>query len=303
MELAMNPNISTDASSNNFLKSSFPKELPDVIDNYLKAIQFFDGKSNTALLISQLLYLQRKFNGKTFYQSHKQLADSLCLSVDQIKRSMKIIRETFKDSIVVQLKRVNKHATCHFKLNTDDIYKSINDQNHQSILLMEEGSSKQNQTNAISAESKKTEKLSYVQKLNQNNIDDDQVLKSLLLRTAGQKKALTESEVKYLAETVYIEAVIHTRSNEDENKIQYTKSQAQNLIKTYAKNAIAEHRKPRFKPNQIETKPQLDAETKKQLQDNLNQQLSNIKEQSEEQLLKTSKSKIIKKVRIKQHNR
>lgn len=87
------------------------------------------GNTNAALFLSQAWYWKDKanitINNKPgwFYKSAQEWEEETQLTRREQENARRICRE--KGFIEEKLKRANKHATCHFRVNTNRIYEEI----------------------------------------------------------------------------------------------------------------------------------------------------------------------------------
>ena len=85
-------------------------------------IKFCEGNHTHAAVLSQLVFWSStKADGEWFYKANDELADELCLSVDQVRYAIRQLKKRLGDVIQTKVKKANGVPTTHYQLAGDQL--------------------------------------------------------------------------------------------------------------------------------------------------------------------------------------
>ncbi len=83
-------------------------------------IKFCEGNHTHAAVLSQLVFWSStKANGDWFYKANDELADELCLSVDQVRYAIRQLKQRLGEVIQTRVKKANGVPTSHYMIDGD----------------------------------------------------------------------------------------------------------------------------------------------------------------------------------------
>ncbi|GHW90028.1 ATPase [Vibrio cholerae] len=83
-------------------------------------IKFCEGNHTHAAVLSQLVFWSStKANGEWFYKANDELADELCLSVDQVRYAIRQLKHRLGEVIQTRVKKANGVPTSHYMIDGD----------------------------------------------------------------------------------------------------------------------------------------------------------------------------------------
>ncbi|MFH0225114.1 ATPase [Vibrio furnissii] len=83
-------------------------------------IKFCEGNHTHAAVLSQLVFWSStKASGEWFYKANDELADELCLSVDQVRYAIRQLKQRLGDVIQTRVKKANGVPTSHYMIDGD----------------------------------------------------------------------------------------------------------------------------------------------------------------------------------------
>ncbi|KNH58012.1 hypothetical protein [Vibrio cholerae] len=83
-------------------------------------IKFCEGNHTHAAVLSQLVFWSStKPNGDWFYKSNDELADELCLTVDQVRYAIRQLKQRLGEVIQTRIKKANGVPTSHYLIDGD----------------------------------------------------------------------------------------------------------------------------------------------------------------------------------------
>ncbi|EKZ9178172.1 ATPase [Vibrio vulnificus] len=83
-------------------------------------IKFCEGNHTHAAVLSQLVFWSStKASGEWFYKANDELADELCLSVDQVRYAIRQLKQRLGEVIQTRVKKANGVPTSHYMIDGD----------------------------------------------------------------------------------------------------------------------------------------------------------------------------------------
>lgn len=83
-------------------------------------IKFCEGNHTHAAVLSQLVFWSStKPDGEWFYKANDELAEELCLSVDQVRYAIRQLKKRLGEVIQSRVKKANGVPTTHYLINGD----------------------------------------------------------------------------------------------------------------------------------------------------------------------------------------
>lgn len=81
-------------------------------------IKLCEGNYTHAAVLSQLVFwLGTKPDGEWFCKPNDELADELCISVDQVRYAVRQLKRRFGGAIQTKVKKANGVPTMHYSIN------------------------------------------------------------------------------------------------------------------------------------------------------------------------------------------
>ncbi|WP_425304459.1 ATPase [Vibrio furnissii] len=95
-------------------------------------IKFCEGNHTHAAVLSQLVFWSStKASGEWFYKANDELADELCLSVDQVRYAIRQLKQRLGDVIQTRVKKANGVPTSHYMIDGDRLVELLFPDNTQ----------------------------------------------------------------------------------------------------------------------------------------------------------------------------